>query len=107
MENNYPEKWSFDSIREWAKDKQLYGHPNSSIQGQALKLGEEVGETQKAVLKDDTLEIVDGIGDCVVVLTSLAELAGLSIEDCIQMAWSEIRTREGYTNDKGDFIKNE
>ena len=104
-DGEYPEQWSFEAIRKWAHDKKLYGHANSSLSGQALKLGEETGETQKAVLKKDTPEILDGIGDVVVVLTSLAELAGESIETCIQLAWEQIRTREGYTNTDGDFIK--
>lgn len=103
--SKYPVKASFPAIRKWAYDKKLYGHPSSSIQGQALKLGEEFGETQKAVLKGNTPEIIDGIGDMVVVLTSMAELAGVSIEDCIQTAWTEIRTRKGKPTGKGDFLK--
>jgi hypothetical protein len=36
------------------------------------------------------LEIVDAIGDIVVVLTNLAELNGVYIEDCIDVAYKEI-----------------
>ena len=35
-------------------------------------------------LKEDRDEIIDGIGDCVVVLTNLAELHGVSIEFVLQ-----------------------
>jgi NTP pyrophosphatase (non-canonical NTP hydrolase) len=62
---------------------------------QALKLVEEVGETCKAILKKDEPEIIDGIGDCVVVLTNLAELQGVSIEACIDAAYNEIKNRKG------------
>jgi len=83
----------FDLIREWANDRGLYdgGDPKT----QALKLAEEVGETCRAILKQDEPEIIDGIGDCVVVLTNLAELHGVSIEDCIEQAYHEIKNRKG------------
>jgi len=83
----------FDLIRLWANDRGLYdgGDPKT----QALKLVEEVGETCRAILKEDHDEVVDGIGDCVVVLTNLAELTGVSIETCIDMAYNEIKDRTG------------
>ena len=83
----------FDLIREWAEERGLYddGDPKT----QALKLTEEVGETCRAILKGDKPEVIDGIGDCVVVLTNLAELMGISIEECIATAYEEIRDRKG------------
>ena len=45
--------------------------------------------------KQDHSEIVDGIGDCVVVLTNLAELVDTPIEDCIEAAYNEIKDRTG------------
>jgi len=92
----------FDLIRSWAKDRGLYdgGDPKT----QALKLVEEVGETCRAILKEDTKQIIDGIGDCVVVLVNLAELTGTPIEDCIQAAYDEIKNRTGKM-DNGTFKK--
>jgi NTP pyrophosphatase (non-canonical NTP hydrolase) len=83
----------FDLIREWADKRGLY--ENGDTKTQALKLVEEVGETCRAILKEDYEEITDGIGDCVVVLTNLAELHGVSIEDCIERAYHEIKNRKG------------
>jgi len=83
----------FDLIREWAEERGLYA--NGDTKTQALKLVEEVGETCRAILKEDNKEVVDGIGDCVVVLTNLAELQGTSIEDCIRYAYDEIKNRTG------------
>ena len=83
----------FDLIREWASTRGLYD--NGDPKTQALKLVEEVGETCRAILKQDHSEIVDGIGDCVVVLTNLAELVDTSIEDCIEAAYGEIKDRTG------------
>ena len=92
----------FDKIRLWAEDRGLYhkGDPKT----QALKLVEEVGETCKAILKKDEPEIIDGIGDCVVVLTNLAHLCNTSIEECIDAAYEEIKNRTGKMSN-GTFKK--
>ena len=92
----------FDLIRQWAKDRGLYdkGDPKT----QALKLVEEVGETCRAILKGNDMEAIDGIGDCVVVLTNLAELLGESIEGCIEQAYFEIKDRTGKM-ENGTFKK--
>ena len=96
----------FDLIREWATDRGIMG-PKGRLETQTLKLGEEFGELQKAVLKDDKPEITDAIGDICVVLTSIAYFNGTTIEECIQAAYDVISKRTGHTNAKGDFIKRE
>jgi len=83
----------FDLIREWAHERGLYD--KGDVKTQTLKLLEEAGEICRAVLKDDKEQIIDGIGDCVVVLTNLAELNNVSIEDCIDAAYEEISNRTG------------
>ena len=84
---------AFENIRIWADERGLYdkGDPKT----QALKLAEEMGEICRAILKQDHSEIVDGIGDCVVVLTNLAHLCDTTIEDCIEAAYNEIKNRKG------------
>jgi len=92
----------FDKIRLWAENRGLYhkGDPKT----QTLKLMEEAGEICRAVLKKDEEQIIDGIGDCVVVLTNLAHLAGTSIEECIDAAYDEIKDRTGKMSN-GTFKK--
>tara|TARA_R110000824_G_scaffold14400_1_gene61348 strand:+ start:333 stop:1223 length:891 start_codon:yes stop_codon:yes gene_type:complete len=92
----------FDLIREWADERGLYD--NGDPKTQALKLVEEVGEIARAVLKDDLEEVIDGIGDSVVVLTNLAELHGVSIEACIASAYEVISKRTGKMVN-GTFVK--
>ena len=87
------QKTQFDLIRDWADERGLY--ENGDTKTQALKLVEEVGETCRAILKEDREEVIDGIGDCVVVLTNLAELVGVPIEICIDAAYDEIKDRKG------------
>ena len=58
-------------ILQWAKEKDLLKFENAPKQ--RLKLLEEVGETARAILKNNTDEIKDGIGDIFVVLVILSE----------------------------------
>ena len=92
----------FDLIREWAEEKGIYEHGDSKTQ--FVKLMEEAGEVGRAILKNDDDEIKDGIGDMVVVLTNLAELNGLTIEECIESAYDVISKRTGKM-DNGTFVK--
>jgi len=96
------QKSQFDLIREWADERGLY--ENGDTKTQALKLVEEVGETCRAILKEDFEEVIDGIGDCVVVLVNLAELQGVSIEACIEAAYEEIKGRNGKMAN-GTYVK--
>jgi len=92
----------FECIREWADERGLYdkGDPKT----QYIKLMEEAGEVGRALLKEDTDEVIDGIGDMVVVLTNLAELCGVPIEECIQEAYNVISKRTGKMVN-GTFVK--
>ena len=93
----------FDLIREWAEEKGIYESGDSKTQ--YVKLMEEAGEVGRAILKDDDDEIKDGIGDMVVVLTNLAELNGLTIEECIESAYDVISKRKGKMVN-GTYVKN-
>lgn len=96
-------KSNFDNIRNWAKERGIFDKGDSKTQ--YIKLQEEAGELAKALLKNDKLEIIDAIGDIVVVLTNLAHLEGLKIEDCIQTAYNVISKRQGEMVN-GTFVKN-
>ena len=92
----------FDLIRDWAKKRGLY--EEGDIKTQYIKLQEEAGELARAIVKADEPEIVDAIGDIVVVLTNLAHLAGHNIEDCIDTAYNVIARRKGKMIN-GTFVK--
>jgi len=94
----------FPKIREWAKKRGIFDEGDAKTQ--YVKLMEEAGEVARAILKNDTPEIKDGIGDMVVVLTNLAHLSGLTIEECIESAYDVISKREGNMIN-GSFVKNE
>ena len=92
----------FDLIRNWAATRGLYNEGNSHTQ--YVKLQEEAGELAKALLKNDKPEIIDAIGDIVVVLTNLAHLEGYDIEYCIDEAYKVIAARTGKMIN-GTFVK--
>ena len=92
----------FKNIRAWAYERGLYekGDPKTQL----IKLYEESGELSQATLKQDRDGIIDAIGDCVVVLTNLAHLNSLRIEDCVYSAYNEISGRTGKMSN-GTFVK--
>jgi NTP pyrophosphatase (non-canonical NTP hydrolase) len=92
----------FGDIRRWADDRGIYAKGDTKTQ--LIKLYEEAGELAQAVLRDDNEEFIDAIGDCVVVLTNLAHLGGVRIEDCIESAYAEISNRRG-SMVNGSFVK--
>lgn len=92
----------FDDIRKWARACNLVA--GSEPRAQFLKLVEEVGEIAHGLAKGRSHEVKDGIGDTIVVLTILAAQLGMTVEDCIEAAWHEIKDRKGRMVD-GVFIK--
>ena len=92
----------YDLIRRWASDRGIYQSGDSKTQ--FVKLQEETGELARAILKNDRDELIDAIGDAVVVLTNLAALEGLNIEDCVQSAYDVIKSRQGKM-ENGTFVK--
>lgn len=96
-------KNEFQPIRDWAAGKGIYA--KGDIKTQYVKLQEEAGELAKAIINNDNSEIIDAIGDCIIVLTSIAYFNNVNIEDCINEAYSVISKRKGQMIN-GSFIKN-
>ena len=92
----------FEDIRNWAAARNLI--EGSDPKSQMLKLAEEMGELAGALARGKEVEADDAIGDMVVVLTILSSQRGVSIENCIESAWQEIKDRKGVMRD-GVFVK--
>lgn len=92
-----------DLTLEWSYDRGIL--TNGKTTTQALKLVSEVGELCDNVGKGKNIK--DDIGDCLVVLTNLASLEGLTLEECWEHAYNEIKDRQGFLNANGNFIKTE
>lgn len=85
----------------WSEDRGIL--KNGKTTTQALKLVSEVGELCDNVGKGRNIK--DDIGDCLVVLTNLAFLEKLTLEECWEHAYEEIKDRKGHLNEHGNFIK--
>jgi len=94
----------FQRIRDWAEERGIYDRGDSNTQ--YVKLMEEAGELAQGLLKKDKPEIIDAIGDMVVVLTNLAHMEGMDIENCVQSAYTEIKNRQGRMVN-GTFVKDD
>jgi NTP pyrophosphatase (non-canonical NTP hydrolase) len=93
-----------NKIINWAEEKDLLKSENKYQQ--VAKVMEELGELSKAILKNDVLQQIDGIGDVQVTLIILSQQLGLDYNACLEAAWQEIKDRKGKTVG-GTFIKNE
>lgn len=91
----------FKLIEQWATDRNLHtADPNK----QMLKLMEETGELASAMARSNDSLTKDAVGDIVVVLTVLCTQLYISVEECIRIAYDEIKDRKGKMIN-GVFIK--
>jgi len=93
-----------DKVINWAEAKDLLKSENKYQQ--LVKVMEELGELSKAILKNDVVQQIDGLGDVQVTLIILSKQLGLDYDKCLEAAWEEIKDRKGKTVG-GTFIKNE
>lgn len=86
----------------WAIEKGIH---QADSKAQFLKVSEEFGEIASALARDDEEALKDGIGDLFVTLIILALQNDTDIQECLQIAYEEIKDRKGIVNDKGIFVK--
>lgn len=92
-------------INQWGDDRNITGPTGEGTPlGQIRKTYEEVGEILEAIELGDIAKAKDGIGDTYVTLVLQARMWGLSMDECIDQAWSEIKDRKGRMQG-GVFVK--
>lgn len=91
------------SVVRWSEDRGII--QNSDAKTQLLKAFEEMGELASGINKKDMALIKDGVGDVVVCLINVCAILDISITECLQIAYDEIKDRKGYLNKDGVFIK--
>ena len=89
----------------WARQRGLLT-ADVQPEKQMLKLVEEVGELAKGIAYRDKWSTSDGIGDVFVCLVVLAEQLDLTLTECVNVAYDEIKDRTGTLED-GLFKKDE
>lgn len=92
-----------EKVETWSTDK---GLDQSNSHAQFSKTIEEIGEVASALSRGQKDLLQDGIGDVVVTLVILAQQNDMTLKECLQMAYDEIKGRTGVMKD-GIFIKDE
>jgi hypothetical protein len=91
-----------EKVKQWHYDRNLIA--GSTDKDQYLKLIQEAGELSDNICKGN--DIADDIGDMMVVLINIAERNGLTLANCLEVAWDDIKHRKGRMVD-GVFVKEE
>jgi len=91
-----------NAVVHWAIDRKIIEQGNG--EAQAEKTIEEARELHDAIAVQDKDEIKDGIGDTLVTLIVQAQMQGLTLLECLEHAYNEIKDREGSIVN-GTFVK--
>jgi NTP pyrophosphatase (non-canonical NTP hydrolase) len=91
------------NVIQWATERNIleYGKPF----GQLKLLASELIELQDAINTGIEVEEMSELGDCLVVLTIIAEMRGFTLSEAYNVAWEKIKDRKGKLNKDGVFIK--
>lgn len=89
-------------VEQWHEDRNLL--KGATDKDQVLKLIQEVGELSDNVCKGQ--DIRDDIGDIMVVLINIMARNELTLEECLTVAYDDIKDRKGKMVD-GIFVKDE
>ena len=89
-------------IEQWHEDRNLI--EGSTDKDQVLKLAQELGELSNSVCKEKDMR--DDLGDMLVVMINIMKRNNITIEECLQKAYDDIKDRKGRMVD-GIFVKEE
>lgn len=89
-----------EKVEQWHVDRNLIDGANDK--DQVLKLLQEMGELSDNVCKGN--DIRDDLGDMIVVMINIMKRNNISMEECLQVAYDDIKDRKGKMID-GIFVK--
>ncbi len=90
------------NVINWAAEKGIF--EKGTPEAQAWKTLEEAQEILDGIITENKEEIIDGIGDTIVTLIIQAEMQGVELLDCLEIAYNVIAKRKGKMID-GQFVK--
>lgn len=92
-------------IIQWGVDRNILGPTGEGMTlGQWDKTYEETLELREAILCRKRAEVKDAIGDIYVTLVMQAQMWQLTMDECIEAAWNQIKDRKGRMVN-GIFVK--
>lgn len=96
----YSLEYYVKNIIQWHHDRNLIHGANDK--DQFCKLIQEAGELSDNICKGK--DVADDIGDMIVVLLNIVERHNLTLEECLEKAWNDIKDRKGKMIN-GVFVK--
>jgi NTP pyrophosphatase (non-canonical NTP hydrolase) len=90
-------------IIQWSEARKII--PNSNPESQLLKAVSEMGELADATIKKDQEAVIDAVGDVMVCLINYCALQDISLVDCMEVAYDQIKNRRGSLLPNGVFKK--
>jgi hypothetical protein len=99
----------FQEVRDWKAIRGIGGSEdapmNERLQSQFQRVIQECIEIHESIVLDDHEEFMDAIGDTIVTLINIADIKGVTAEDCLKQAFDVIKYRKGLTRPSGDFVR--
>lgn len=89
-----------ERVEEWHENRNLI--LGSTDKDQVLKLMQELGELSDSICKKECP--ADDIGDMLVIMINICKRNFITLEDCLQTAYNDIKDRRGKMVD-GVFVK--
>ena len=96
---------SSKKIDKWMDDRGITD--NGTALGQAIKTLEETTELLDAINHNNKDEIKDAIGDIYVTIRGVCRVLKLDMDECVKLAYNQIKDRKGHLTSEGVFIKDE
>ncbi len=90
-------------VIQWAEARGIV--QNSNNLAQAIKTLEEVTELFDAIVKGDKAAQIDAYGDILVTLIVGCATANVSLCECLESAYEQIKDRRGYLTSQGIFVR--
>ena len=87
-------------VIKWHEDRNLI--EGSTDKDQVLKLQQELGELSDSVCKQK--DVRDDLGDMMVIMLNIMKRNDVTMEECLETAYNDIKDRKGKMVD-GVFIK--
>lgn len=98
-----PELTTEAKVLQWHEDRNLIDGSNDLVQ--FVKLVEELGELAGNILRKKPIQ--DDLGDMLVVLHNIAARNKTTLNECLEVAYEDIKDRSGRMTPEGNFIKEE
>ena len=90
-------------IVQWSEARRII--QNSTAEAQLLKAVSEMCELADATIKHDEDGIIDAVGDVMVCLVNYCAIKDISLVNCMEVAYDQIKNRKGKLMTNGVFVK--